>query len=599
LDGQGVTNEGMGLASSIYMKKKMYYNMRTKTLKRNATNVVNRATQIFSQRVSSVNVTLNMLRRKRGDVEGGLEGEYWRRVVEGFAVDEEGGLQGTTAGQDGDQEDDGEQEEDEEDDSVATVTTDSATSPRSPTSYGTSSMTPTHKTLSPVIGGPHTPPRSPRAAPMALSPTTESALLKKQRALTKAIEVLGNHVERMEGVLEKMKRGVGGTCGSTIKRLMLEFHTGGNIRVEEGSPADVWYNSCIDLVSSRFDARDPGMVAKGIKGVRVNRITRIHNRFLRHRFENGVREVLETSGMNSGEEEGTSASGSKAGTSGAHQGGTNGGQGGHPKVPKKMLEYVFYGVNPLLRERTGNTDEIVRVAEDGFRTPAEYARFGFLESIKLHSTVDGADLERVKTLQSGDGDSDAFEMSGQILLVKTFVGDRKEIADEDEVRMFKGDVNTHSAFQKARPEEDEAKEGGDGDADKAASSSSKMSHKGKTWHIFNPALALPEYLIDFEYLTEDNCQYDPKERNEMLDDLKKSLVRASGGVKDPSDQVSGAKRPALPSLPRHTKPTNPIRPPGVRGHGPLPIPPELVRGHHGAVLRQVLADSGRALQHRA
>ena len=66
--------------------------------------------------------------------------------------------------------------------------------------------------------------------------------------------------------------------------------------------------------------------------------------------------------------------------------------------------------------------------------------------------------------------------------------------------------------------------------------SHQISHKAKTWHVFNPALALPEYLIDFEYLTHDNYRVDAKERAGMLDNLKKTLVRASGGVQDPTEQ---------------------------------------------------------------
>jgi hypothetical protein len=38
-----------------------------------------------------------------------------------------------------------------------------------------------------------------------------------------------------------------------IHRLMTELETGGNIRFEEGKPADKWFSSCVDLVRSRFN----------------------------------------------------------------------------------------------------------------------------------------------------------------------------------------------------------------------------------------------------------------------------------------------------------------------------------------------------------
>ena len=75
-----ISRESKQLAEATYMKKKMYYNMRTKTLKRNATNVALKASEICSKSLSSINVTLNMLLRKQADVSGALEAEEWRRI---------------------------------------------------------------------------------------------------------------------------------------------------------------------------------------------------------------------------------------------------------------------------------------------------------------------------------------------------------------------------------------------------------------------------------------------------------------------------------------------------------------------------------------
>ena len=64
---------------------------------------------------------------------------------------------------------------------------------------------------------------------------------------------------------------------------MTELETGGNIRFEEGKPTDKWFSSCVDLVRSRFNPET--MKFFGIIGINVTRVTRIHNRFLRNRFE--------------------------------------------------------------------------------------------------------------------------------------------------------------------------------------------------------------------------------------------------------------------------------------------------------------------------
>jgi hypothetical protein len=68
-----------------------------------------------------------------------------------------------------------------------------------------------------------------------------------------------------------------------IHWLLTELETGGNIRFEEGKPADKWYNSCVDLVKSRFTQNE--MKEFGISEITISRVTRIHNRFLRNRFE--------------------------------------------------------------------------------------------------------------------------------------------------------------------------------------------------------------------------------------------------------------------------------------------------------------------------
>jgi hypothetical protein len=108
-------------------------------------------------------------------------------------------------------------------------------------------------------------------------------------------------------------------------RLIVELETGGNIRLEDGKPTDVWYSSCVDLVNSRFFQQD--FASHGIADLRVVRVTRIHNRFLRNRFEEKLESLVDTS------------------------------EPGY----KRSLEYLFYGDDPRL------PGETLRVAEEGFR----------------------------------------------------------------------------------------------------------------------------------------------------------------------------------------------------------------------------------------
>jgi hypothetical protein len=60
-----------------------------------------------------------------------------------------------------------------------------------------------------------------------------------------------------------------------IHRMMTELNTGGNIRFEEGKEKDKWYQSCVDLIKSRFTPAS--MSQFGISGIEVKKVTRIHN----------------------------------------------------------------------------------------------------------------------------------------------------------------------------------------------------------------------------------------------------------------------------------------------------------------------------------
>lgn len=54
-----------------------------------------------------------------------------------------------------------------------------------------------------------------------------------------------------------------------VSRLMLELETAGNIRLEEGRPSDGWYQSCADLVTTRFDSNSEQMKHWNITGIKV------------------------------------------------------------------------------------------------------------------------------------------------------------------------------------------------------------------------------------------------------------------------------------------------------------------------------------------
>ena len=69
MDTMPIPDEGKQLAEATYMKKKMYYNMRIKTLKRNTTNINRKGKDAFLARKNALTLTLNALVRQQKDLE--------------------------------------------------------------------------------------------------------------------------------------------------------------------------------------------------------------------------------------------------------------------------------------------------------------------------------------------------------------------------------------------------------------------------------------------------------------------------------------------------------------------------------------------------
>lgn len=106
------------------------------------------------------------------------------------------------------------------------------------------------------------------------------------------------------------------------------------------------------------------MKAFGIIGINVTRVTRIHNRFLRNRFEEKLEQLVDLS----------------------------------DNQYKRSLEYLFYGVNPSAPK------EIYRAMEEGFRSVQEYQEAGLPHCVALVNGVASAEIARINSfLRAEDG----------------------------------------------------------------------------------------------------------------------------------------------------------------------------------------------------
>eukprot|EP01062_Namystynia_karyoxenos_P058429 TRINITY_DN4997_c0_g3_i1.p1 TRINITY_DN4997_c0_g3~~TRINITY_DN4997_c0_g3_i1.p1 ORF type:complete len:1660 (+),score=672.78 TRINITY_DN4997_c0_g3_i1:84-4982(+) len=415
LDYQSVSEESRHLAEATFVKKKMYYNMRIKTLRRNTSNLIKKAAQFKLTKFSEINLSLNVLVRMAKELERELDEAR------------------------------------------------------------------------------HLPPPAGGAEEGGEPPLDLSAVESKLRLVRATIQQKMREVEAIDTRFSSMKGIIESISQHNISRLLVELQTGGNIRMEEGKPTDVWYQSCVDLVRSRFFPVD--FEPFGIKDVRITKVTRIHNRFLRNRFEDRLDHLVDTSNP----------------------------------VYKKALEYLFYGEDPEL------SGELTTAIEEGFRAPAEYESASKDAGVPLSNSVFICEQARLLALyRQGvignsslkgqpaqpparrslvDADAGQLGLVGRLLITKVFLGkcqmergdpgrSRGEDGDDDQppaaaaaphLGSFEPILAPAAAAHKMRRRDYPSSCGSvyrvkQGDA------------KQRVWFCFDHFLILPEYLVELVYV---------------------------------------------------------------------------------------------------
>lgn len=117
----------------------------------------------------------------------------------------------------------------------------------------------------------------------------------------------------------------------------------------------------------------------GIQELTITRVTRIHNRFLRNRFEEKIEQLMDLP----------------------------------DSVQKKSIEYLFYGAGPVL------PNEIYRAIEEGFRTPEEYSQIGMKPYITLVNSIASAESPRINAfLNRNKDDASSFMHNTSLTSIK-------------------------------------------------------------------------------------------------------------------------------------------------------------------------------------
>ncbi|TRY55271.1 hypothetical protein DNTS_015750, partial [Danionella cerebrum] len=261
-----------------------------------------------------------------------------------------------------------------------------------------------------------------------------------------------------------------------VNFLLLELETVGNIRFEEGNTGDPWFTSCYDLLLSRFCAWD--YKSFNITGIKINRILRIHNRSLRHRFQDKVHSLL-------CRQESSSLS----------------------QNYKRSMEYLFYVPDP---ELSCDGDEILQIPEKGFKTAEEYKALGRERAVPLSNSVSVSDRLRMAFMQRKSCSTSGHSLSnplpfrhGVLIISKVFLGRSVAVKEGfaiDSVHYPKANSVYFSTSSKQH------KNAAPTAPDMVFAENCNCRQLQRLWYIFDHEMVLPEYLVDFEYINQDTAQ---------------------------------------------------------------------------------------------
>ncbi|XP_078672195.1 leucine-rich repeat-containing protein 9-like isoform X1 [Branchiostoma floridae x Branchiostoma belcheri] len=420
LDAFDVSSKALkDLAETTVVKKKMYYNMRVKTIQRNMMDMLNRLQQQKNgllqfphERMRALQFCIKSVERDLEEIALGAPSP--KEEVEKEKVKDEG-EDGQESGTESDQEGEKEKRVD---------------------------------MLKAKMGA------------------VRQRLLTWEKRLKEVEEYYEDSCSRIKSVSEQ-----------TVRRLVTELETGGNVRFEDGRSTDVWFNSCHDLILSRFCAGD--YKGQGILGIKIHRITRVHNRILRTRFEEKLTAAISDKSDNASYTNKTNAF-------------------------KKYLEYLFYVWDP---ELPGAGTDPHRVLEEGFMDAHTYQQLGRDGAIPLSNSLSLAEQHRIdfhQKVAKGRAAADSCPFRhGQLIVCKVYMGKSSPAKDSKSICK----ENYPEADSVFRPRKLEDPQSPKKDVVSSILNSGgphtecDCSGRQCEWFVFDHELVMPEYVIDFEYIT--------------------------------------------------------------------------------------------------
>ncbi|XP_040333226.1 leucine-rich repeat-containing protein 9 isoform X3 [Herpailurus yagouaroundi] len=250
-------------------------------------------------------------------------------------------------------------------------------------------------------------------------PNLQQKILTKLNALNERVTFWNKKLDEIEAIYHVEVKQKKKSHGLWIPFLLIELETVGNIHFEEGTQSDDWFNSCYELILSRFCTWD--FRPYGITGVKVKRIIKVNNRTLRLKFEEKLQKFLDSEDMHDSESY------------------------------RKMLECLFYVFDP---EVTVKKKHLLQILEKGFKDSETNKLPLRKEAVILANSLSMCECPRIEFLQQK----------------------YKDEKNSPEQELFRHDSIT-----------------GQRNCD--------CSIRQCKWFVFDHDLVLPEYIVEFEYIT--------------------------------------------------------------------------------------------------
>ncbi|XP_053784833.1 leucine-rich repeat-containing protein 9 [Desmodus rotundus] len=292
-------------------------------------------------------------------------------------------------------------------------------------------------------------------------PSFQQKILTKLNAVNKRITFWNKKLDEIEAIYHAEVKQKKESRGLLIPFLFIELESVGNILFEEGTQSDDWFNSCYELILSRFCAWD--FRTYGITGVKVKRIIKVNNRILRLKFEDKFQKLLDNEDMHDSE---------------SYQ---------------KMLECLFYVFDP---EVTMKKKHLLQIIEKGFKDNETTKLPLRKEAVILTNSLSICECPRIEFLQQKykDEKKNSFEHElfrhGILLVTKVFLGQSVQAREQESISQANYSM-VNSVFIPRKYLLNST----------AGQRNCDCSFRQCKWFVFDHDLVLPEYIVEIEYMT--------------------------------------------------------------------------------------------------